>query len=310
MGGNREAEMSTDEFQQAQSRLLERVGVTAESRFVEVPAIAGRAHVLVSGEGSPLVLLSGVGNSGAFWAPLLAALDGFTLYAVDPPGVGLSDPIGQTPGPRAGAVEFVEQLLDGLGLRQPALMGNSLGSLWAIWLALDRPERVGPTVHVGCPALIPRTSAPLPMRLMSVPPLGRVLARLTPPSRRNAERFAALVGEDLTRSPEVADLMVATQRLPGGQHGMIETLHALLRFRGPRPEVALTEKDLQRVEAPTLLVWGGHDPFGPVEAGRHAVAAMPHARFELIDEAGHAPWLAHPKRVADLAARFLRAASP
>jgi pimeloyl-ACP methyl ester carboxylesterase len=303
--------MSRGDFEAAQARLLERVGVVAASRFVEVPAISGRVHVLVSGEGPPVVLLSGLGNAGAFWAPLLARLEGLTLYAVDPPGVGLSDSVRQrTRELRTGAVRFLEELLDGIGVERGVFVANSLGSLWALWLAVDRPDRVASTVHVGCPALIPGTSVPLPMRLMSHPLLGRLLVKLVPPSRRHAEKFAALVGEDLTGSPEVADLMVATQKLPGAQLRMIETLHSLLRIRGPRPEVAPTEGDLRAVKAPTLLVWGGRDPFGPVEAGRQAVAAMPDARFELIAEAGHAPWLEHSGRVADLAAPLLRSALP
>ena len=78
--------MSTEAFEGAQTRFLQHVGVEAESRFLEIPAISGRAHVLVSGEGPPVVLIWGLGNPGALWAPLLAKLEGLTLYAVDQPG--------------------------------------------------------------------------------------------------------------------------------------------------------------------------------------------------------------------------------
>ena len=300
--------MSTDEFRAAQGRLLESVGVVAESRFLDVSAISGRAHVLISGEGPPVVLVSGLGNPGALWAPLLAELDGFTAYAIDQPGVGLTDHVRQTTAEvRTLAVRFLEQVLDGLGLEQPLFVGNSLGSVSSIWLALDRPDRVAAITHVGCPGLIPGSTIPLPMRLLAVRPLGRLLMKLTPPSRRQAERSFAMVGEDISGSPELADLFVATQEIPEARSAMLEMLHAIARFRGPRMEVALTAEQLGRITQPALLVWGGRDPFGTPSVGQQTAALIPDARFELIPEAGHAPWLAHPRAVAEIATPFLHA---
>ncbi|MDC9014895.1 hypothetical protein [Mycobacterium marinum] len=48
---------SVKEFEDAQRRLLERFGLRAESRLVDVPAIGGRAHVLVVGQG-PIAFLA------------------------------------------------------------------------------------------------------------------------------------------------------------------------------------------------------------------------------------------------------------
>jgi 2-hydroxy-6-oxonona-2,4-dienedioate hydrolase len=50
---------AVDEFTTAQCRLLEHFGVRAESRFVNVSAIEGRAQVLVAGEGAPLMMVIG-----------------------------------------------------------------------------------------------------------------------------------------------------------------------------------------------------------------------------------------------------------
>ena len=82
----------------------------------------------------------------------------------------------------------------------------------------------------------------------------------------------------------------------------------MLRLRGYRPEIELTEDDLSRVGQPGLLVWGDRDPFGPVEAGRAMADAMPDARFQAV-EGGHAPWLDDARGIGEIAGPFLRQAA-
>lgn len=42
------------DFVDAQERMLDRYGLAASSRFVDVPSIGGWAYALVSGEGPPV----------------------------------------------------------------------------------------------------------------------------------------------------------------------------------------------------------------------------------------------------------------
>lgn len=297
-----------EEFLEAQRRMLSRYGVEAESRFIDVPSVDGRAHLLEVGEGAEVVVLNGMGTPAAMWAPLLAELDGLRLLAVDLPGYGLTD-TGQrfADDLRDNAVAFLEDTLDALGLSRPAFLANSLGSLWTIWLTLDRPARVGPTVHVGCPGAAPDTVPPLPLRLQAVPVLGRLMVRLVPPSEEQVEGLAKMVREH-PLPPELVDLLVATERLPGFIDTLLSTLRAMLRLRGYRPGIELTEDDLSRVGQPSLLVWGERDPFGPVEAGRAMTAALPDARFHRV-EGGHAPWLDDARGIGEIAGPFLRQAA-
>lgn len=296
-----------EEFLEAQRRMLARHGVEAESRFVRVPAVDGRAHLLEAGRGPELVMLNGMGTPAAMWAPLMAELEGRRLLAVDLPGYGLTDTGDRFADDlRANAVSFLEDTLGALELSRPAIVANSLGSLWAIWLALERPERVGAMVHVGCPAATPGTVPPLPLRLQSVRPLGRLLARLQPPSPGQVEQLAKMAGEH-PLDPELVDLLVATERLPGFVDTLLSTLHAMLRLRGYRPEMELEGGELARLDRPNLLVWGSRDPFGSPEAGGRMTAAMPDAAIRLVD-GGHAPWLDEPERVGRLTTAFLERA--
>ncbi len=56
---------------------------------------------------------------------------------------------------------------------------------------------------------------------------------------------------------------------------------------------------LHRVRVPTLFLWGAADGIVTPDYGRSFAAAVPGARFEAIEGAGHFPHLERPQQVAD-----------
>jgi pimeloyl-ACP methyl ester carboxylesterase len=48
------------------------------------------------------------------------------------------------------------------------------------------------------------------------------------------------------------------------------------------------------IHVPTLFLWGASDHVVTTEYGRAYAAAIPHAKFEVVAEAGHLPWLEQP----------------
>lgn len=260
--------------------------------------------MLVAGDGPPVVVVNGIGTPAAMFAPLIAELDGVTMYAVDLPGFGLTDTTATlTDDFRATAVRFLEHVLDALGLDRPAFVTNSLGSQWAIWLAIDRPDRVAALAHVGWPAVMLDTSAPLPMRLLSVRWLGRLMMRIQPPSPRQVEQLSKMVRE-YPLPPEIADLLLATERLPGFEPTFLAMLHTLVRLRGGRPDVAITADQPAQVHQPSLLVLGADDPMGSASDSERLTAAAPQTDIHIVD-GGHAPWLHHTDQIAPLINAFL-----
>ncbi len=301
--------MFDEDFSEAQAAVLNRYGLVAEELWIDASIVEGQAHVLVAGEGPPVVLLNGIGVPAAMWAPLMARLDGVTRYAVDLPGYGLTD---TTPGfandLRTNAVRFLTEVLDSLGLDQPVVVANSLGSLWASWLAMDHPDRVAALAHIGCPAIVFDTSAPLPMRLLSARPLGRLMMKLQPPSERQVDQLATMVNEH-PLPPEIARLILTTERLSHFEDTFLAMLNRLLRLRGNRPDLALTADHLARIQAPTLLVFANDDPMGSTPIGRRMADAMADAELHIVD-GGHAPWLHHADQIAPLLRTFLQQISP
>jgi pimeloyl-ACP methyl ester carboxylesterase len=62
---------------------------------------------------------------------------------------------------------------------------------------------------------------------------------------------------------------------------------------------------LAELDAPALIVWGALDPFVPVEAAlQYAEALGGECELELLQDAGHWPWLDRPD-VVETVAGFL-----
>lgn len=301
--------MSDRSFSAAQGAVLDHHGVTVDERWVDVPSVGGRAHVLVTGEGPPALLLNGIGLPAAMLAPLMARIGGVTQYAVDLPGYGLTD---STPDLaddlRGSAVRFLTEVIDGLGLRRPVVVASSLAALWASWLAIDEPDRVGALAYIGCPAIVLDTSAPLPMRLLAGRRLGPLLMKLQPPSERQVQQLGKMVNED-PLPPEIGRLILATERLDHFEATFLAMLNRLLRLRGSRPELALAADQLGRIRVPTLLVFAEDDPMGAASVGQRVADAMPDADLHIVD-GGHAPWLHHADQIAPHLTTFLERVAP
>jgi len=99
-------------------------------------------HYLTRGQGEPVLLVHGLGSSGADWAFQAPALEArFRLIAPDLRGSGHS---------RADTDDYSVEgfaadlwaLLDSLGVMRPNIVGFSLGGAVALEMALQRPDDV------------------------------------------------------------------------------------------------------------------------------------------------------------------------
>jgi len=98
-----------------------------------------------TGEGTPVVLLHGFPNSALMWrylAPMLTKA-GYRVVAPDLRGYGESDaPVGKEHYPLSRIAEDVIEVLDALGISEPAhLVGHDWGAGVGWLLAGTRPER-------------------------------------------------------------------------------------------------------------------------------------------------------------------------
>ncbi len=65
------------------------------------------------------------------------------------------------------------------------------------------------------------------------------------------------------------------------------------------------ERRLDRVTAPTLVVWGRQDRLIPLAHGERYAARIPGARLAVIDNCGHVPVLERPGALDGILLEFL-----
>ncbi len=111
------------------------------------------------GAGPPAVLLHESPRSSAALLPLAERLAGrFTVFALDNPGFGLSDPLTLT---RPGAAEYADALaetLDAIGLGRVPVYGTHTGAVIALEFARRCPKRTAAVALDGFPVFTPAES--------------------------------------------------------------------------------------------------------------------------------------------------------
>ncbi|MER6112016.1 alpha/beta fold hydrolase [Streptomyces hirsutus] len=217
---------------------------------------------------------------------------------VDLPGYGASA-TGQPASRRSvtAAADGLAALLERVGPERVDVLAQSYGGTVALKLAADRPERLGRIVLIGSqPTPTPGGAGPL-----RTDPGLAVRARAEyyggdgPSPAKTRALLAGLEWYDATRIPEPTVLA----RFRAGT-----TAGALATATLPAPAEDLGHA-LGAVQAPTLVLWGRHDPFaGPAYAAALA-DALPRGDLAVIGRTSHHPQAERPATVAALADAFL-----
>ncbi len=111
-----------------------------ESRFAEANGV--RLHYLTVGQGEPVLLLHGFGQSSHMWRPLMRELaNSHTVIAADLRGSGQSDAPddGYT---KSSMARDVRALMTGLGHAKVSLVGHDIGLMVAYAYAAQYPGEV------------------------------------------------------------------------------------------------------------------------------------------------------------------------
>lgn len=246
---------------------------------------------LDQGSGVPILLIhgSGPGVSGrANWQGLFSSqlADGFRLVAPDVVGFGNTVAPEGTVLDHESRIRHLVAFLDSLGLERVHLLGNSMGGALSLALAARHPERVGRMVLMGAAGI----SFPL------TPALDQVWGYT--PSEENARAMMGVFAYDQGLITDaLVQLRLAASLVPGVQERYAAA------FAAPRQRhidaMALTEEQLARIAAPTLLLHGAQDQVIPVEqTSLRLVQLLPDAELKVYGRCGH--WT-QIERAADFA---------
>lgn len=269
------------------------VGLRARGfRSRTLPSGLGPLH-LVEAEGGgtlpPILLLHGLGSCASDYLPLLMHLLPLhrRVLALDLPGHGASAPAPVNLSGRELATA-VFRALDVLPAEPMLVFGCSLGGLFAVRLAVARPERIR-ALMLASPAGAP----------MSPQDLDRLMASFALQDHAGAlafvDRFMARPG------PSRHVLAWGVRR-----RFTRDPLLAVLRRVGT--DDLLAPEELAAIDAPVTLFWGRHDRVLPPEHVEFFRAHLRSVRVEEGEGYGHAPFLDQPRAFASKLEAFARGA--
>ena len=264
-------------------------------------------HYEVRGEGPPVVMIHGVGIHASGSNPQTVPLaDRYTCLSFDNRGIGRSIPGKDDSRPRGEAlsVDLMARdtlaLMDEVGWQSAHIVGHSLGGLVAQRLALTARERVK-SLALLCTFSRGKDATKLSARMMWIGIRTRVGTRrsrrhayleiVMPPEVRArggldklAEEVGRVIGHDLADHPPITMQQLCAMRA-------CDTTPRLGELAG----------------IPTLVVGSEHDPIAPPPIGRALAAAIPGARFVVMEDAAHGVTMQHADRINALLAEHFEA---
>jgi pimeloyl-ACP methyl ester carboxylesterase len=273
----------------------------------------GPIEYAVAGDGPPVLVVHGAGGGidqgMAFGAPLAAR--GFRVIAMSRFGY-LRTPL-PADASAAAQADAHACLLDALGLERAAIIGASAGAPSSMQFALRHPDRTTALV-----LMVPATYVP---RAGGAPPITapRATQFLFDTALRSDFLFWAatrvarrtVIGAILATPPDLVDRASAAERARV-EYMLNGILPVSPRRQGLLNDAVVTSTlpryDLERIDAPTLLMSFEDDRFGTYDSARYTAAHVPRARFVGYPSGGHV-WVGHQRDVESGIASFLRQAA-
>lgn len=267
-----------------------------------------RTRLLVEGEGSPVLLLHGLGTLAERWLANIDVLgEHHSVFAPDLLNHGLSEDVrfGDAP-PQLRQVEHLLALMDSLGLGRIAVVGSSYGGLLASLLAVNHPDRVSRLVIVGSGSALH-----LPDRQADV--LKAVKANTLKAFHEGTLAACRRRMQNTTYDPSAVSepalqMLMTTNALPG----RLEATEAFFDSVIPHarePECLVIHR-LEQISIPTLIVTGRDDIRASWEMAEAASKRIPDCRIRIFEKCGHAPMLEHADEFNREILAFLGTAIP
>ncbi len=193
--------------------------------------------------------------------------------------------------------------MDALEIDRAHIVGNSMGGRVALEVGMRAPDRVR-ALGLLCPAVafVKRDFHPL-VRLAR-PEFGLLPHRFT--RGMVARQFWSMFRDPDAVDPAVADVAVDEfQRIYASAGARMAFLCSARNIYLDKPfGKGGFYPRLSDLEAPSLFIWGSHDPLIPAAFKRHVGEWLPRAEQIVLDECGHVPQVERPEQTNGLLRRF------
>ena len=251
--------------------------MTALGRYVKVGKL--KLYCEEYGEGTPVICLHG-GGPGAdsrsnFHRNVEPLARRHRVLLVDLPQFGRSDKPVITENVLTFNARHLHWMLGELGLARASFIGNSFGGQTAIKFAIDYPESIDRLVVIGSNPVARSLFSPMPVEGVK-----RIMEyyRGEGPTR---EKMRTLL-QTLVYDPDfVTDEVVEVRYRASVEPDLLELK------QHPGPPLQDLSAELDRVLAPTLIVWGLDDRAGPLDVGLQMARAFGSAELHIFGRTGH-----------------------
>ncbi len=248
-------------------------------------------HKEIYGKGQPLVLIHGWSMHSGIWRRFAQNLGQYyQVICVDLPGHGHSEAL------EPYVLEKVtEELMNAIPVQTFHVMGWSLGATVAIDMASRFPERVAALmVLAGNPCFVQKNDWPG----VKFEVLQSFADNLTLSCQATLMRFLAL----------------QVNGLDNGKTLLKQLKQAVLECDPPAVSVLqgglkiLRSADLtgalQLMNRPLVFILGDKDALVPVQSGEKVRQLKPTAEIQVLQNAGHLPFLTHQQQVIEIIVHF------
>jgi pimeloyl-ACP methyl ester carboxylesterase len=253
-----------------------------------------KIHYLQAGRGRDVILLHGIGASVYVWRFIFPLLEKrFRVTAIDLPGFGKSHKDVRRDYGLDAQTALIGKTIKTMGLRDPILVGSSMGGAIALWLARSEPLRFKKVV-----ALAPATDSRLvPSSLQHFSPFSPLFRRTL-----NRKTMKLMLKRIITKHSLITDEVVEAYLEPFLDRGdSVRTFwSALSLLADPR-----LPKDLSAVSADVLVIYGERDLLVSRRSIDRLMKTLPHARLVLHRQAGHHIMEDEPEWLSETIMTFL-----
>ena len=230
------------------------------------------------GSGEPVIMLHGSGpgvSALANWQHNIPTLaQRFHVLAPDIVGFGATERPDDVVYSLRTWTDHIWAFFDAHGIKNTAIVGNSLGGRIALQMATDRPERISRMVLMGSPGV--------GMSLTE----GLQALRAYEPSH---DAMRALLRNYFAVDPTlITDELVAIRYEASVADGAYEAYRAM--FFDPRhkgSELGITEEEVRAIATPALLVHGREDKVVPLSVSVSMLDLLPNADLHVFSHCGH-----------------------
>ncbi|KAB1231263.1 alpha/beta fold hydrolase [Chryseobacterium viscerum] len=270
---------------------------TAKTQFVSVKGNAIAYRVLGKEDGTPLVLLPGLGGSMDDWDP--AVTDGlakkYKVIIFDNQGVASSK--GTTPNTVQAMADDAVDFIKALHLEKVNIMGFSMGGFVAQRIVLTNPALINKVILTG-------TGPQGAIGLSNLPNIVAGTAGLSPEASFLKFGFTESAQSIAEGKASFARIQLRTvdRDLPLSDNTSNSQFTAVLTWAQPNAD-ALTE--IKKIKNPVLIVHGENDLPVSVQNAKNMAQNLDHAELVVFPDSGHASFYQYHDNFVGKAIEFL-----